>query len=101
METMPFVPTREGRIMRSRLPRMVALFALLIVPSLVQAQDKKPAVRVEHDLVYGKGGSEEMKLDLAMPSEGQGPFPALVCVHGGGWTGGRRQDLDQTIASMA
>ena len=26
-----------------------------------------------------------------MPAEGDGPFPAVVFVHGGGWTGGTRQ----------
>ncbi len=67
-----------------------------------QAADaKRPGVRVERDLVYGKGGDTDLKLDLAMPSEGEGPFPALVCIHGGGWIGGSRQDLEKTIEGLA
>jgi acetyl esterase/lipase len=57
------------------------------------AEKNAPAVTVIRDLTYGKGGDLDMKLDLAMPSSGKGPFPAIVCVHGGGWRGGQRQDL--------
>ena len=44
---------------------------------------------IENNIVYGKGGSEELKLDMARPN-GSGPFPALVLIHGGGWSGGNR-----------
>ena len=37
------------------------------------------------DLVYARRGTREMKLDLFAPKTGDGPFPALVFVHGGGW----------------
>jgi acetyl esterase/lipase len=36
-----------------------------------------------------------------MPREGDGPFPAVVCIHGGGWKAGQRQDLDKTIDTFA
>lgn len=48
-------------------------------------------VVVEKDLVYGKAGEVELKLDLARPAEGDGPFPAIVFIHGGGWHAGSRQ----------
>lgn len=44
----------------------------------------------DNNVVYGKGGDEELKLDIARPSEGRGPFPAVVFIHGGGWVGGNR-----------
>lgn len=44
----------------------------------------------DNNVVYGKGGDEELKLDIARPSEGSGPFPAVVFIHGGGWVGGNR-----------
>jgi len=33
-------------------------------------------------------------LNLALPKKGKGPFPAVVCIHGGGWRAGKRQDMD-------
>ena len=48
-----------------------------------------PVVSVEEGIVYSKVGDKELQLDLARP-EGEGPFPALVFIHGGGWQGGNR-----------
>ncbi len=45
---------------------------------------------VEEGLTYGQGGETDLKLDLVRPEEGEGPFPAIVFVHGGGWLGGNR-----------
>jgi acetyl esterase/lipase len=42
-------------------------------------------IRIERNLVYGRGGDTELTLDLAMPCEGNGPFPAVVLVPGGAW----------------
>src|SRR5271166_3094087 len=44
-----------------------------------------PTVREEHDVVYGKGGGESLKLDVYAPRDLAGPLPALVLIHGGGW----------------
>jgi acetyl esterase/lipase len=79
----------------------VAWFAILLASPLLPAQEAKPGVQVERDLVYGKGGDIDLKLDLAMPKEGMGPFPAVVCVHGGGWSSGNRESLSQTIKALA
>jgi acetyl esterase/lipase len=45
---------------------------------------------IEENVTYGKAGDTELKLDLARP-QGNGPFPAIVFIHGGGWSGGNRQ----------
>ncbi|MEO5957710.1 MAG: alpha/beta hydrolase [Opitutaceae bacterium] len=42
---------------------------------------------VQTDIVYGTAGGESLKLDAFVP-EGAGPFPAVILVHGGGWTAG-------------
>jgi acetyl esterase/lipase len=80
---------------------LLLCFAALLVPAFVRAQEKKPEVRIERDLVYGKGGDTEMKLDLAMPKDGDGPFPVVVCIHGGGWRQGNRQQMSKTIEVLA
>jgi acetyl esterase/lipase len=60
-----------------------------------------PAIHEESDIVFGKGGNTDLKLDLAMPGDGAGPFPAVVCIHAGGWIGGKRQEMSQTIRTLA
>src|SRR6266851_8243930 len=80
---------------------IIAVVAWVLAPNLIGAQEKKSDVLVERDLVYGKGGETDLKLDLAMPGQGPGPYPAIVCVHGGGWKGGKRQELGRTIEGMA
>jgi acetyl esterase/lipase len=74
----------------------VAAF-LLVTP--VRAQES--GVKTERDIPYGKGGDVELKLNLAMPAKGDGPFPAVVCVHGGGWRGGQRESLDKLTELLA
>ena len=43
------------------------------------------------DLIY-RPGSDRGLLDLTLP-EGRGPFPVVVCLHGGGWTGGSKEKM--------
>lgn len=50
------------------------------------------------DIVYAQDGMEEHKLDLYMPAQdtdkGAGPYPTVVFVHGGGWAGGDKGDIN-------
>ncbi len=75
--------------------------AVLAWTGLATAQEARQPVQVERGLVYGKGGAAELQLDLAMPRGGPGPFPAIICIHGGGWVHGKRQDLSSTIEVLA
>ncbi len=43
--------------------------------------------RVKTDIEYAQAGGESLKLDAYVP-EGVGPFPAVIFVHGGGWSAG-------------
>ncbi len=79
---------------------LIACLAVLASPALTRADKPTPAVRVERGLSYGKGGDKDLKLDLAMPKSGDGPFPAVVCIHGGGWRGGSREDLAKRDKSL-
>jgi acetyl esterase/lipase len=56
----------------------------------VQSTAAAAPPEIEKDIVYGKGGEQELKLDLARPTKGDGPLPAVVCLHGGGWRMGSR-----------
>jgi acetyl esterase/lipase len=89
----------------------VALCCLLIeangqnneLPRIGVDFDKGKAVRFDADIVFGKGGNTDLRLDMARPF-GRSPedtFPALVCLHAGGWVGGERQQMKGTIEALA
>lgn len=73
----------------------------LVNLSAQDANKNASKIRVEKDLVYGKGGAQNLMLDLALPGDGKGPFPCIVCVHGGGWRGGKRQDMGLVTKFLA
>jgi acetyl esterase/lipase len=58
-------------------------------------------ITIARDLTYGKGADAELKLDLAMPKLGVGPFPAVAFLHGEGWRAGNRQQMNHFIEGMA
>jgi acetyl esterase/lipase len=77
----------------------IALLLLAAVPAL------PPDVRVEHDIAY-LGSDREEKADLYLPAtipSGQ-RIPAVLIIHGGGWTRGdkdaaRELNIGGTLAS--
>src|SRR6185436_20464069 len=77
----------------------LALAGFLAIASAAEGQE--PEIRVERDIVYGKGDRVELRLNLASPGKGSGPFPAVVCIHGGGWYQGQRQDMDAMTELLA
>ncbi len=51
-------------------------------------------VRVLPDLVYGKGGGHDLKLNLLLPrTPPAGPMPVVVFIHGGGWRQGSKDPI--------
>jgi acetyl esterase/lipase len=68
---------------------------MLLLAPLASAQQAEYKVEVEKDLTFGKGGKKDLQLDLARPVGVKGPVPCIVCVHGGGWRIGSRQDLSK------
>ncbi len=53
------------------------------------------------DLVYSGSGPDALKLDLAGPIEGAGPFPAVVVLYGGAWRTGNKGGNRPTLAEFA
>ena len=68
------------------------------------AQNPGPAqdgVTVETDVVFGKGGDIDLKLDIYRPRSGSTKRMAIVHFHGGGFTGGSKESLAQRIRPYA
>jgi acetyl esterase/lipase len=62
--------------------------------SVDAAEPATPAGIVrEQGIVFGQGGDQELKLDITYLGNSQGQLPAIVFIHGGGWTGGERQSF--------
>ena len=67
-----------------------------LAPQTALAQDND--FIVEEDIVYGKADDVKLKLNLARPAKGMGPFPALVFIQ---WTGMGRRSWRMEIREAA
>ncbi len=82
---------------------LIPVLALLVAwPGNSLAQEKNE-IEYKTDIVYGNGGKTKLMLDLAMPKgkNTKGPFPTIVCIHGGGWRSGHRKQLTQLAKVLA
>jgi acetyl esterase/lipase len=53
------------------------------------------------DVEYSSPGDEHLLLNLARPKAGEGPFPAVLCIHGGGFRAGKRDSYDALCLKLA
>ena len=65
----------------------ITIAAAILGVSFGSAFGQSAAI-TEKNLVYGE--HERQKLDVSVPA-GEGPFPLVVWVHGGGWEGGSKE----------
>lgn len=79
-----------------KLSLRLAVAILTLSVSQVRADDdpqaKKPESLIMYDVVYKKANDTELKLDMVRPSDGKGPFPAVLVIHGGAWRSGNKKD---------
>lgn len=52
------------------------------------------------ELEYAQAGDERLQLNLVRPA-GEGPFPAVLCIHGGGFRAGNRESYDGLCKKLA
>jgi predicted dienelactone hydrolase len=55
----------------------------------------------ETGIEYANPDDEHLQLNLARPARGPGPFPAVLCIHGGGLCRGRRESCDKLCMKLA
>src|SRR6266581_3776393 len=59
------------------------------------------SVLFERNIEYANPDEQHLQLDLARPKDGSGPFPAVVCIHGGGFRAGTREGYDKLCLTLA
>jgi acetyl esterase/lipase len=74
--------------------------ACLSAPQRLLAADP-PGVVFQTGIEYAHPGDESLQLDLARPESGTGPFPAVLCIHGGGFRAGTRDGYDDLCKRLA
>src|SRR3954452_9604777 len=83
------------------MPRRPCLLAVAAAAGLALPAAGQPKPKLNLDVVYAKAGDRELKLDLAVPTDGDGPFPCVVCLHGGGWRLGKKRDVRSWTCFLA
>ena len=78
---------------------MIGVLSLL---SPVYAQETVPAgVVFEKNIEYSNPDDQHLQLNMARPKEGAGPFPAVICIHGGGFRAGTREGFNGLCLQLA
>ena len=87
--------------MRRTLP--TTLFGILVAAiSMADAAPPVPdSVIWETGIEYSNPLDEHLQLNLARPKTGTGPFPAILCIHGGGFRAGKRESYDNLCVKLA
>lgn len=60
-----------------------------------------PSVTFEREIEFANPDGQHLQLNLARPKAGDGPFPTVMCIHGGGFSGGRREKYDELCVRLA
>jgi len=71
-----------------------------VSPRTVAAATTLAEPAIERGVLYASPGGQQLRLDMARPSGGEA-LPAIICLHGGGWSAGRREDYAGTIGQLA
>lgn len=78
---------------------MSLLAAAAVLSAVLQAPPAHDFV-TESDVVFADRGGDTLALDLVRPS-GDGPFPLMLCLHGGGWRQGDRREMRAIVVDWA
>lgn len=82
------------------------LFALHSLRAQTETAPATPPVPVappiiERNVVYGEVNGQKLLLDVHLPPASQTRRPAILLVHGGGWSSGDKNELSERAAMLA
>lgn len=88
--------------MRYRWLAIVCGVCWAILARNVQAQPTvPPSVTWQPGIEYSNPDGQHLQLNLASPKSGDGPFPTVLCIHGGGFRAGKRESYDALCIKLA
>lgn len=71
--------------------KLVVILFSQVVQATLWAQSPLEVI-IRKDIVYSHVDGQQLKLDIGQP-QGEGPFPAVVFFHGGGWQQGNKSHM--------
>jgi acetyl esterase/lipase len=91
---------KPASILRSSLVIFLSLLAM--VAGLRAAELAVPEnVVFERDIEFANPDGQHLQVNVARPKSGEGKFPAVVCIHGGGFRAGKRESYDRLCLTLA
>jgi triacylglycerol lipase len=81
-------------------PRRLAVFAVLWLLAVARWATAESTITQQRDLTYARQGDESLACDMFIPA-GDGPFPAVLVVHGGAWMSGNKGQMTGTAVALA
>jgi acetyl esterase/lipase len=87
---------RRARFVRARLAWIVFLAATVVAGSAA-AEDKFTEFP---DVAYVERDGQSLQADILVP-QGEGPFPAVLVVHGGAWMTGNKSKMRHAATALA
>ncbi|MGC9329302.1 MAG: endonuclease/exonuclease/phosphatase family protein, partial [Candidatus Hinthialibacter sp.] len=91
----------DGRFPSDHLPVLIEVDLSNVGIGLRGIAPIPGTVQVEEDVVYGKGGGRDLKMNLFYPKEKGEGRPGIVFVHGGGWISGTRDHFQRQAVYFA
>jgi acetyl esterase/lipase len=86
--------------------RPISLLPFSVVLTVIahcHAQEPKIPENIlfERGIEYSNPDDQHLQLNMARPKSGEGPFPAVVCIHGGGFRAGHRDGYNGLCVTLA
>jgi acetyl esterase/lipase len=100
---------RKSAMNTSRSFQSTLLAIVAVVSSLTAASPASRAADIpipddvlfERAVEYANPDGQHLQLDIARPKNSDGLFPAVVCIHGGGFRAGNREGYDKLCVTLA
>ncbi len=93
-------------ILSGNILALIILF--LFSSSLASAQNPASGPKVPENVLFETGieyakppGADPLHLNMARPKKSEGPLPAILCIHGGGFRAGKREGYDGLCIKLA
>lgn len=81
--------------------RFLTLLAFSLTSFVFAAELPIPdGVTFTRDVEFSNADNQHLQVNIAQP-KGDGPFPAIVCIHGGGFRAGKRESYDKLCLTLA